>query len=331
MRALFEALSRFTKEGATYGSVWRQELAHLTPEPDYYLLHELLEDHNLPMTFGSFNNLVTDHGLHYLADANFLSGIPENAGADKGAFIRTMAEGRRELREQYTDIVTGRTFRSAMVVGVPPPEVEADAHLDRLAAMHFVAPPDVVLTSNDAGKPILKFAKAGELEIEDDDLERAIRLLLDRRPSTSCVADLLPAGATEEEADDILECAKKLVCMGVVDVSMSPINCPVWPRDKPKAWALARSDAVAGATYTSTLLQEPIKLTERSRFLLGLADGQRTLTEIADALFGIVTGGGATISENGQPITDPARLRAIVSKAVSDEFENFARQGLLTE
>jgi 2-polyprenyl-3-methyl-5-hydroxy-6-metoxy-1,4-benzoquinol methylase/methyltransferase-like protein len=329
MRALFEALSKMTQESSSYGSVWRKELSRMTPMPDFYLLHELLEDHNTPMTFTAFNAALDAHALHYLADANFQAGIPENAGPEKGALIRNLADGQRIMREQYADILTGRTFRTAIVVGSPPVECEADAHLHFLEGMQIVSPASTILRSDEKGAAILRYFNDGELLIESPNVAQAIKAMLERRPSTTSLNEMLKPQASEEERYAVLEGLKMLVCMGIVDASLVPTVCQNKPADNPLAWPLARSDAEAAEEFTCSMLQTPVKLTDRSRFLLKLADGNKSLAEISERLLAVVTGGGAAIAENGTPITDVNRLRQIISKTVFEEFESFATSGLL--
>jgi SAM-dependent methyltransferase len=329
MRALFEGLSRMTLESSSYGSVWRNELARIAPMPDFYLLHEMLEDHNKPMTFTDFNDLVEKHGLHYLADANFYAGIPENAGIERGAFIRGLAGDKRVLTEQYADVVTGRTFRSAIVVGLPLPEKVTDANLELLEELHLTIGSGIELRPDEENTPILHYFNNGTLEIGFPVVAHALQRMLDRRPATSTVEEILQPEATTEERDLVVRSLTKLLCMGVIDATLSPVDCGRWPQKDPKAWPLALSDARAGEDFTCSLAQTSVRLSDRSRFLLGLADGSKPVSEINEALLAVISGGGASITEHGKPVTDLVRLRKIVSNAVEEEFQNFAGAGLL--
>jgi SAM-dependent methyltransferase/methyltransferase-like protein len=332
MRSLFAAMSKLTVETTSYGSIWRKELAIMTANPDYYLLHELLEDDNTPMTFSDFAGAAAAHGLNYLGDANFLAGVPENSTAECAGLIRALAQTDVHRTEQYTDIVVGRTFRSALVVKTAgKTSIAFDTYLDRLNDMHLVSALDLSCENTADGKLLLKDSKSRETEISSAAATYAVRRLLVRRPSTSMIADLFPAGASEAEKAEIEFCMKRLVCMGLIDASVKPLQCPAWPQVKPRIWPLAAIDAACGAPATATRRHATFPISDRSRFLLGLADGIRSLDDIAAAMLSVLTSGSAVISDNGKPITDVDRLHRIAANTVVEEFETFARVGLLVE
>jgi 2-polyprenyl-3-methyl-5-hydroxy-6-metoxy-1,4-benzoquinol methylase len=332
MRSLFAAMSKMTVETSSYGSIWRNELAIMTANPDYYLLHELLEDDNTPMTFSDFASAAAVHGLNYLGDANFLAGIPENSSAERAGLIRALAQTDVHLTEQYTDIVVGRTFRSALMVKTAGrTSVAFDTYLDRLNGMHLVSALDLSCDNTADGKVLLKASKTRETEIGSVAAAHAVRRLLERRPSTSAISDLFPADASEAEKSEVEFCLKRLVCMGLIDATVVPLHCPASSSTKPRIWPLAAFDAAAGAPVTATLRHATFTISDRSCFLMRLADGTRTLDDIAEALLSVLTSGSATISENGTPITDTNRLRRIAASTVTEEFETFAGVGLLVE
>jgi hypothetical protein len=330
MRALFEAMSQYTADQTTYGQLCRKELGKLTANPDFYLLHELLEDDNTPMTFTTFMGEASAHGLKYLADANLLAGIPENAGPERAALIRTLAGNDPAAIEQYTDIVLGRTFRSALLVkdtGAARPDVASN--LDRLEQMHFVAALDLQLKESGPDTWSIIDAKAGEIEVRGKHAAGAVHRMFDLRPSTISYAGFVGEQNDQTAREEVIHCLRRLICMGVIDASLSPLDCAGWPATNPRVWPLALADATAGEEYSSTRRHESFKITDRARFLIRQCDGTRSLAELEDSLLGMILHGGATINENGVPITDENRLRAIVKDAVASEFRNFARVGLL--
>ena len=330
MRALFDALSKYTSEQTSYGKIWRKELGLLTANPDFYLLHELLEDSNTPMTFSAFNGEITAHGLQYLADANLLAGIPENAGDDRGSLIRALAGDDRLSIEQYTDIVLGRTFRSAIVVRAEIPQrPEPAPHLPRLSGMHLVVPMNLEVKELGDGRCSLVDGKAGEIDINGPHAAAVVRKMIARRPSTCSYAELVEASGEAEARRQAADCLHRLVAMGVIDASLDGLDCGGWPSTHPRAWPVALADARAGDGYTVSQRHESVQLNERSRYLLRGCDGTRPVAAFETALLDTILSGGATIAENGQPIRDPERLRVIVRDAVVGELADFARRGLL--
>src|SRR5436190_10239929 len=96
------------------GSILRAERDHLSTHADTYLAHELLEDVNEPVYFHEFVDRASQHGLQYLAEAEFalmqLDDLPEPI-ADG---LRRISRSRIEA-EQYLDFLCNRTFRQTLL------------------------------------------------------------------------------------------------------------------------------------------------------------------------------------------------------------------------
>jgi hypothetical protein len=120
--------------------------------PDSYLAHELFEDNNTPLTFADFNAKVEQVGLAHLAEAQFAANIAENMGEAQSSLIDALGGGDGLAREQAFDLVTGRTFRTALLVHEAA-FAATDRHVpaERFAAMHVIAPMDFTLKAEDDG------------------------------------------------------------------------------------------------------------------------------------------------------------------------------------
>ena len=70
-RSILEFPARAVPDAdSAYGKLLKSELEMLNASPDYYILHEHLEELNEPLYFHQFMERAQRHGLQYLADAD---------------------------------------------------------------------------------------------------------------------------------------------------------------------------------------------------------------------------------------------------------------------
>ncbi|MEW5958931.1 MAG: class I SAM-dependent methyltransferase [Chloroflexota bacterium] len=86
----------------------------MIPKDDAYLLHDELSPINEPLYFYQFAERVARHGLRYLADAQFQSGLVSNLPSELAEALRQMAEDTIAL-EQYLDFLQHRAFRQSLL------------------------------------------------------------------------------------------------------------------------------------------------------------------------------------------------------------------------
>ena len=98
-----------------YAHLLKQVLDDLQGKPDFYLRHEYLEEHNRPIYFSDFVELVQKRDLRYVADAipglTSLSPYPDKV---KEFIIQNSKD--RIQAEQFIDFLTGNSFRRSLVV-----------------------------------------------------------------------------------------------------------------------------------------------------------------------------------------------------------------------
>src|SRR5262249_24944608 len=102
------ALARFVAESQSnpdvYGQMLRGELERFLSVDANYLLHDTLEEHNLPIYFHEFAERAAQHGLQYLAEADFHEMLDWGFQPEVS---RTLARlgANRIAREQYLDFL----------------------------------------------------------------------------------------------------------------------------------------------------------------------------------------------------------------------------------
>ena len=119
---------------------------------------------------------------------------------------------------------------------------------------------------------------------------------------------------------------------GVVEWRTSPVAYTRNIGVRPAAGALARHQAAQGYR-ASNMRGEFITLDEIHRQTLTQLDGSRDAGEIAEALVGRLKAREFLLHEEGQkaPITDEARMRALLASALPKVLENLARQAFLLD
>jgi SAM-dependent methyltransferase len=262
-RGLFALLDRFGEAGGRtfFAGVLGEEVHALAEAPEPMLVHDLLASTFVPVWFADFAAAAARHGLAYVGDA-----IP---GASRAApwsdaveaFVADGAGDDRIAREQYFDLMVLRRFRHSLLCHEaqrPTPSIDPAAVPRLLVAPYGDAP--------ELPEPLhAALADAGLL-----------------RPAP--FAELRERTGTPEE-----ELAAQLVeAFEVGDVEFHAVPPPAATEagERPRASALARSQARPGALVT-TLLSQIVRVTdEPTAALLRLLDGTRDRPAILEAFPG---------------------------------------------
>jgi hypothetical protein len=330
VRELISAMSQATNARSAYGAVWREYAERMLPMPDSYLAHELFEDNNTPLTFADFNAKAQQVGLAHLAEAQFAANIAENMGEAQSSLIDALGGGDGLAREQAFDLVTGRTFRTALLVHEAAFAV-TDRHVpaERFAAMHVIAPMDFALKVEDDGSRWSMTVADGQSAAVTEPRAGAALVQLDaRRPKSSSVGEL---AADPADAGWLAELFRSLVCRGFLDASVEPVDCAPATTARPLAWWLAASDAAAGLDWTATLRHTSFQITPPARLLLPLLDGTRDRPALLQCLVDIAVSGTAQLTEHGAIVTDHDRITALCQATLDRELATYARSGLLVD
>ena len=225
------------------------------------LVHDLLAATFVPVWFADFATAAARHGLAYVGDA--IPGASREAPWSEAveAFVAEGAGDDRIAREQYFDLMVLRRFRHSLLCH----EAQApSARVDPAAVPQLLVAPD------------------GETAELPEPLRGALAGASRLRPLA--FAELRERTGLAEEA-----LAAQLVDafdVGDVEFSAVPPPAAAEPGERPRASALARSQAGPGALVT-TLLSQLVRVTdEPTAVLLRLLDGTRDRAGILDAFPG---------------------------------------------
>ncbi len=114
-RALIDFLARAVPtEGNPYGLLLQNELNLIRQCKDWYLFHDHLEEINSPIYFYKFIKRAKEHGLQYLAEANFSTMLSSGFSEDVAQTL-DMISNNIIHKEQYMDFIRNRFFRRTLL------------------------------------------------------------------------------------------------------------------------------------------------------------------------------------------------------------------------
>ncbi len=346
-RAVLDFIAQSTpREDSPYAKELKAEVEMLRAQPDAYLYHEYLEEVNLPLYFHQFVERAGARGLQYLGDAEFASMLPQNLAPAVAETLRKIAPDAIRV-EQYMDFLRNRPFRQtllvhrdialqrnidwkaleAMEVGTAarPAALPVDERSD--AKVDFVVPngPTLKLASPITKAAFTALALRAPQTVPFGELCATAR----RRLGAPAAAEPDPAVAAQD-AEVFGRELLQIAAAGIVDLRMLHARFTLQVRERPLAYAVARREARDGPRVTN-LRHDAVMLDEFNRQLLLLADGTRDRATLADELAQLVATGALAIRQEDKTVSDPAAVRAVMTKAVDDNLANLARAALFPE
>jgi SAM-dependent methyltransferase len=292
------ALLRFLLEGAPgehgLGAPMREQAERMLARSDATLLHDELAEVNDAVYFHEFAAHAAGHGLQYLAEADFFE-MQIGAASDPAAQALLAVED-PVRREQYLDFLKARMFRQTLlcraelaVDRTPRPAVleglafstqaEVRGEPDADGAQAFVGPTGSTLTTD---HPLVIAS-----------LERAAGAW----PAALWVRDALGPRASEDDRAVLCDALLRSYAANLVALHVHPPRLTTTPGDAPRASALARHQARAGAVVTN-LRHAGVRIEDDlGRRLVTLLDGTRDRAALADEL-------RAFLADRGQPVPE---------------------------
>jgi hypothetical protein len=292
------ALLRFLLEGAVgehgLGAVVRAQAEGMLARSDATLLHDELAEVNDAVHFHEFAAHAAHHGLQYLAEADFFE--MQIGAASEPAAQALLAIEDPVRREQYLDFLKARMFRQTLLcpIGVEIDRTPRPGVLERLA---------VSTQAQTTGEPGPGGAQAfagptGSTLTTDHPLViDALKRTAAAWPAARWVRDLLGPDATGDERGALCDALLRSYAANLVALHVCPPRPTTTPGDAPRASALARHQARAGAVVTN-LRHASVRIEDDlGRRLVTLLDGTRDRAALAADL-------RAFLAERGRPVPD---------------------------
>jgi SAM-dependent methyltransferase len=275
-----------------------EELAYLRAAPASYLYHEYLEDINEPMLFADFMDRAQAAGLRYVADTELHTMLPGTLPAvARASLIGDGSDIEDPLAlEQAMDFLRNRRFRRTLLARADVAVRHApDMDAFRELALYGDLSSDEEIDLASAEPQDFRTPAGARFAVHHPLAKAAVMLLAGRFPGSVTFNDLAEAardavrvyGDAEraEDADALQTELFSLVAYRALGLTLQPDDQPAGLSARPMAHALARlqaqsEQAAAGLRHTA------LELDAHSARLLALADGSRSLEELAAALHG---------------------------------------------
>lgn len=343
-RALLDFLAESvpTKNNA-YGILLADEVNHIRPKQDWYLIHEYLEEVNEPEYFHQFMDRAHGHELQYLGEADYSTMLASNFPPEVEATLKKLAADIIET-EQYMDLVRNRLFRQTLLChkrvaldrSIPPERIfdlhvasssepEGGAQFDPRSwdPVTFKRPGSTLSTK----EPLLKAAMlelraAWPRPIPFRELLSAARGRL--HPGTQVID-------AERASNDARNLARPLLrCYATthVDLHAEPPIVSAEIPEQPVISKLARLQASQPGAVTN-LQHEIVQLGDFERQVAKLLDGTRDRAAVIETLADLVANKTLVVHEKGKPVTDQDQVRMILGKVLEDALPSLARKSLL--
>jgi SAM-dependent methyltransferase len=293
--AVCQFIANSIEKPDTYRQAFKEQLEQIQRYGGGHLFHDDLADINEPCYFHEFMAHAANHGLQFLAEADFFEMQDQAFTPEAHQILSSMGESRL-TREQYLDFIKCRRFRQTLLCHhktrlLPSPESEP--------IQRFHISSEAKTEANGEGlasRTIERFVepRGGALEVDYPLAKTAFRVLRQRWPATlsfdalnAAAAALLPSASefTTPKARQNLEVILlEAYRVGLVDFRRTPVRCAPQPSIRPVVWKFARWQARRGEIVT-TLRGDNLRVEDANgQRLLQLLDGTRGLEEIRQAM-----------------------------------------------
>jgi methyltransferase-like protein/SAM-dependent methyltransferase len=339
-RAFVGSLAASQSEASLYSMILASMERELERIEDGSLYHDQLAETNSPVYFHQFIDHARQHGLQYLAEADFFDMQYEGASET----IRQTGDD-PIASEQYMDFLTCRRFRqtllchkeiaidrrlnperiSGLFVASSARPVFEEPVVDSRSVERFQSDKTATMSTN---HPLTKAAisqlgKIWPRSLRFDDLLRAARLELGpnaaRRNGHIVQDDALMLG----------EFLLKAYAGNMVELHAYPSQFVLEPSERPVASRLARLQ-LENDTAVTTLRHTTVRVTgDLGINLLMLLDGSRDRRALLEELGRLVESGRVIIHREGKEIFDKGEALKVLADELEQNLARIAKLALL--
>jgi methyltransferase-like protein len=340
-RSLLDFLVGSKKEPDLYRLILNKELEKAMERNDAAFYHDDLGPISHPVYLHQFLSHAAQHGLQFLGDAMFNEMQPEDYTPPALAALQELGDD-IIAREQYLDFLMCRRFRRTLLCRRevlldhrPRPEV--------IAGLYAAADVRPVSGEPDIQSPVIeefRAQKGASIQTNRSLDKAALSYLGECWPRSVHFSELEAAAqrlafsaetsdSKEQNAAALCDLLLRAYAAGIVELHLWAPRLVTQISDRPVASPVARLENRLGKRVT-TLRHTGLELSDEiSRTLLELLDGTRDFEALVDSLAASIGSGKAHIQRDGEPVTEPAQLRSILSSELPLALQRLARCALL--
>lgn len=343
-RTLLKFLSDAQPEAEAYGDILRTELKRITSGDEGYVFHDDLAETNTPLYFHQFVEQAAQHGLQYLAEADFFEMQDSMFPPAMVETLRQMASTQLILKEQYADFLKCRKFRQTLLCHT---EQQLDRALkpEALRVFSVTSSARPVSENIDIQSPtsVAEFRSIkGQALATDHPLVKAAMLSLGEVWPRALHFDELLAQArtklrreihqteTIDEQDQRVLGDMLLQAYGknLVELHLHVPQFATTLSERPVASPVARLQLHHGPMVTN-LCHGCVKLEGTlAQHLFQLLDGSRDRLALLEELLMLVKSESATMRKDGKEVTDPQHVRQLLAEALDQKLAELAELAL---
>jgi methyltransferase-like protein/2-polyprenyl-3-methyl-5-hydroxy-6-metoxy-1,4-benzoquinol methylase len=328
-----------------YGVLLKEELDRMSNyRGREQVYHDELEPANTPVYFYQFIGHAAQHGLQYLAEADFSEMQDHIYPSQVRDILGQFSAEHLILKEQYLDFLKCRTFRQTLLCRQDL-TIDRSLNPQRLATFYLESVAQPVSQSPELrAKVVEEFRgpKGATLQTDHPLAKAALLRLSEVSPRSLHFSELLAAARssvglqardTGPVMDDETQAAAEVLFAayrsGLVQLHVQQPDFALEGGERPSVSRLARWQAAQGPVVTTLLhtsveVRDPIGLQ-----MLRLLDGTRDRAALRDELLVFVQQNGPFNGPDNAPISDPDEIRRILTGEIERNLRKIARMGLL--
>lgn len=291
-RKSIEFMAENTASDTLQGVYYRRTRDQARKWSDTYIYHEYISDRNRPFYFHQFQTMASDHGLRFVAEADFRHS--SGFGLSPAARM-AVAQSPPDKREQLLDFVLNSGYRKSMLcradeIPQQPTQREVIAEAQLTLARSYSNVSLDQSSPNSLSLPVPN----GSVTITDPITLAAIRELIASWPQTFSLDQLFdlameacrqtsPALAATPQHEGIEMISRSMIALlgaGVVQAFTRPPRVAMTVSTKPSVTPLTRYSASHGLVVVNQWHENSANLSEEDRHLLSLLDGTRDLDQL---------------------------------------------------
>jgi methyltransferase-like protein len=324
-----------------YGALLAAELERVAAQDPAHLFHDDLADVNEPCSFTQFAAHAAEHGLQYLAEADFFEMQDQLYPERVVTALREWCGDDLLAKEQYLDFLKGRRFRQTLLCHADVP-LQRDPAPSRLRSFGVASPARPVSPNPVAAATSVEQFRGprGASMQTDNALAKAAMLELAEVWPQSLPFDGLLARARARVADGsspdapaaddarvLGEILLATYAAGLVELHSHAPCFALEAGARPVASLLARLQAREGTVVTN-LRHTSVQVEDAlGRHLLGLLDGTRDRPALCEQLAAYVRAAAAAPGRatGAPPLGGPAETERLLRELPAQLDRNLAK------
>jgi methyltransferase-like protein len=303
------------------------------------LLHDEMEQFNLPVYFHQFVERAAQHGLQYLVEADFPMVMPNGLPREVVDHLFKIAGNVLEM-EQYMDFLRNRTFRRTLLCHA---DLIVDRRLVPERVRNFYVTSSATLVQPEPGTAtpgVEQFRGSdGALFSTDHAITKAaFRYLIEIAPGATRFDKLFieackHLGITQPGNQDAAILAANLLqafsySLELIEFHVHAPEVTGEVTERPLASRLARVQARSSGRVTS-VWHRRVEIDGLSRLLLPNLDGQNDRSSLFHFLFDLAREGKISVNDGDKPAETPERAQELLVHELDITLRWLAKAGLL--